>query len=51
MICEQAFVAHKGNFDRLKDGVAKVVDELHHLRVMISRVKDGRDAQQHGLLH
>ena len=51
MVREEAFVAHQGYLDGLKDSVAEVVDELHHFRVMITRVKDGRDAEEDRLLH
>lgn len=51
MIREQAVVTNQGDLDRLKDGVAKVIDELHHLGVVIARVEDGRDAEEHRLLH
>ena len=51
MIREETVVAHQGDLDCLKDGVAKVVDELHHLGVVIAAIEDGRDAQQNRLLH
>ena len=51
MVGEQAVIAHEGYLDGLEDRVAEVVDELHHFGVVIPRVKDGRDAEEHGLLH
>ena len=43
--------AYQRNFDALKDGVAVVVHHLHHLAVMIPRIQNRADAQEHGLLH
>ena len=51
MIREEALVAHQGDLDRLEDSVAEVIYELHHLGVVVAAIEDGRDAQQHGLLH
>ena len=51
MVGEQAVIAHEGDLDGLKDRVAEVVDKLHHLGVVVTAIENGRDAQQHGLLH
>jgi len=51
MVRLEAVVAHKRNFDRLKDVVPIVICHLHHFRVVVARVEDGADTEQHRLLH
>ena len=47
----ETIVTNERDLNRLKDLVAKGIRHLHHFAVVVARIKDGTDAEEHRLLH